>query len=544
MFRQWMCISMLLLIGVPLWAQQTNRGFHVVPTEQRVALVVGNATYKKGPLRNPVNDADSMEAALKACGFNVLKHTDLNRKEMFKTVRAFGDSIKHGGVGLFYYSGHGIQVDSQNYLVPVDADIKTEEEVASQCLDMQLVLDKMNSASNQVNILILDACRNTPVSGVKSWGSSRGLANIGEVPGVLIAYATAPGKVAEDGDGPNSPYTAALVKEMHKPGLSISQFFINVRNRVMEATKGQQTPQEVSILTSPFSFIPRPEAPGSPALPLQPSAVPEPLCTGQPEGSACWMELTNQPKCYVWNPSYSPVETVTWDRQCSGGFAQGKGTLIWVAKSDTTHNAQGTLHDGKQTGDWVFRYSNGSIRKGPFVNGQPTGYWVISYSNATGMKGTLVDGNMHGPWVIQEDNGTVKEGAFKDNKMHGSWVFRHSNGTTQKGIFKDGKQIGHWVWSIPRPNGGIAEGPHKDGKMHGHWIIQKGDGTVMKGSFEDSKQTGDWIISYSNGTVMEGPYEDGKKHGHWVKRDANGRVEDIIYENGEEVNRSPRSKEK
>ena len=261
MFRKWIWICVIALMGIPLWAEDQDRAIkrkrEEMASERRVALVIGNAAYRKDALRNPVNDASAMAAALRACGFTVLKHTDLNRIEMFKAVREFGNNIERGGVGLFYYSGHGIQVDGQNYLVPVDADIEEEDEVESECLGVKLVLAKMETADNRVNILILDACRNNRFGSQNKSLGDGGLANIKKVPtGTLIAFATRPGEVAKDGIGMNSPYTAALVEVMRKRGLMIEQVFKDVREKVKRETAGKQVPREITELEGDFYFLP------------------------------------------------------------------------------------------------------------------------------------------------------------------------------------------------------------------------------------------------------------------------------------------------
>ena len=269
MFRQWLCIGMLFVMCVPLWAQDNRaraikRERDEMASEQRVALVIGNANYtNETELDNPINDAEAMAIALAQCGFKtVLKHTDLDRKAMYKAVREFGDQIKRGGVGLFYYSGHGIQVKGQNYLVPVHADIKEEEEVEVECLNMQLVLDKMERAGNRVNILVLDACRNNNFIKPKSSGGG-GLAGIERAPkGTFIAYATSPNKVAFDGNGSNSPFTAALVDAMVKRGQKIEEVFKEVRKNVLNETSGRQMPWDATSLTGNFYFrLPLPPVP-------------------------------------------------------------------------------------------------------------------------------------------------------------------------------------------------------------------------------------------------------------------------------------------
>ena len=255
MFRQWMCIGVLVLMNIPLWAQQDQyKNFEVeykkMVSEQRVALVIGNQNYENRPLNNPVNDADSMAATLRACGFTVLKHANLDLDSLHTAVYEFGQMIKEGGVGLLYYSGHGIQVDGKNYLVPMNAKIEKEYQVKTRCLNVDEVLYAMEDAGNRVNILILDACRDNPYEGrYRSSGNSGGLATINAPSGTFIAYATAPGQVALDGTGSNNPFTELLVEMIHEPGLKIEEVFKKVRIKI----EGQ-TPWDSSSLTGDFYF--------------------------------------------------------------------------------------------------------------------------------------------------------------------------------------------------------------------------------------------------------------------------------------------------
>ena len=238
---------LFMLIAMPLssWAamiepiESTEK-----VSEQRVALVIGNAAYDHSPLRNPVNDANSMAAALKACGFTVLKHTDLNRSEMFRAMLAFSDSIKRGGVGLFFYSGHAHPVDSENYLIPVDIKvnegISVDNQVKLQGLSMNLVLEMMADAGNRVNILILDA--DTAAMYISTIG-------------MFVACAASPDQRSSDGRGFNSPFTGALVEVMREPGLRIEEVFRKVRTKVVEDTEGRQRPWVMSSLIKDFYFV-------------------------------------------------------------------------------------------------------------------------------------------------------------------------------------------------------------------------------------------------------------------------------------------------
>jgi hypothetical protein len=222
---------------------------------QRVALVIGNSDYKAGPLLNPVNDARAMARALQETNFEVLKYENvLSVADMKKTIREFGEKIQNGGVGLFYYAGHGIQVNGKNYLIPTGAEIYREEEVEYESVDVGFVLAQMEAAHNRMNIVILDACRNNPFA--RSWRSvSQGLAFINAPAGTLIAYATAPGSVASDGTGENGLYTQELLKQIKKPELKIEDVFKNVRVNVLEYSGEQQTPWESSCLVGDFYFV-------------------------------------------------------------------------------------------------------------------------------------------------------------------------------------------------------------------------------------------------------------------------------------------------
>ena len=243
--------------------------------EPRVALVIGNGHYKQSPLLNPLNDARAVAKALAESGFAVTEKEDLGQKDMQLALRDFGDAIKQGGVGLFYFAGHGVQVRGRNYLIPVDADIEREDEVAYNGLDAGQVLDKMDSAGNRLNIVILDACRNNPFA--RSFRSSTsGLAQMEAPVGTLVAFSTAPGSVASDGQGENGLYTQHLLQSLGEPGVKIEDVFKRVRASVRRDSKGRQIPWESTSLEGDFIFVAKPPAP-APAV----AAVPAPVQIAQ-----------------------------------------------------------------------------------------------------------------------------------------------------------------------------------------------------------------------------------------------------------------------
>ena len=221
----------------------------------RTALVIGNAKYEDAPLKNPVNDAEDMAAKLKELGFDVIHEENLNKRGMTNAIRTFGDRLrKNGGVGLVYYAGHGVQVNGRNYLVPLEANIERQFEVENEAIDARRLLAAMEEAENDVNIVILAACRNNPFRSFRSL--SRGLAQMEGPTGSLIAYSTSPGKVAADGEGRNSPYVANLLRHMDENGVPIEQVFKRVRQSMKLAMDDKQIPWETSSLTGDFQFVP------------------------------------------------------------------------------------------------------------------------------------------------------------------------------------------------------------------------------------------------------------------------------------------------
>lgn len=222
--------------------------------ERRVALVIGNAAYKSvSTLQNPVNDSRAMAKSLRTLGFEVIERENASREGIAMAVREYGDKLRGASIGLFYFAGHGVQVKGRNYLIPVDADIAREDEVQYRSFDVNEVLDKMDSARTAVNIVVLDACRNNPFA--RSFKPAQtGLAQMDAPTGTLIAFATAPGSVAQDGDGSNGLYTGALLKHIAAPGVAVEQMFKRVRVDVVNASKNQQVPWESSSLNRDFTF--------------------------------------------------------------------------------------------------------------------------------------------------------------------------------------------------------------------------------------------------------------------------------------------------
>ena len=225
------------------------------PAAPRRALVIGNAAYADSPLRNSIHDATDIADALRRLRFEVTLQRDADKPTLEKAVDLFTQGVPHGSVGLFFFSGHGVQVEGVNYLVPLGARFSAASDVKYYAVAADWILARMDESGMDVKLLILDACRNNPLG--RSWtrALSRGLAVMETPKGSLIAYATSPGKTADDGRGRNSPFTMHLLREVLVPGRPIELVFKAVRVGVQQETGGQQVPWEASSLSGEFIFV-------------------------------------------------------------------------------------------------------------------------------------------------------------------------------------------------------------------------------------------------------------------------------------------------
>lgn len=235
---------LLMLVCINSYAQQS---------ETRVALVIGNSTYKAAPLKNPTNDAKDMATKLKGMGFTVIERHNLTVKQIGSTLREFRSKLTPGSVALVFFAGHGLQINGENYLPAVDADIIGEEDVPTQSLATRQIMDVLGDAKTRLNLVFLDACRNNPYA--RSFRSStRGLARENAPSGTLISYATRPGSVASDGTGRNGLYTSVLLKAMEKKNQPIEQVLKQVVRGVTAASNGAQEPWMEGSFTGDFCF--------------------------------------------------------------------------------------------------------------------------------------------------------------------------------------------------------------------------------------------------------------------------------------------------
>ncbi len=252
-------------IREPVAQPQTSSGNQTLvdlyKDEKRYALVIGNALYPKsvGELRNPVNDAIDMAAELEKSNFDVQLLTNATYGQIRAALLKFKEKLDKGDrdktVGLFYFAGHGLRQDTENYLVPVDAMIEYEDDIWRYCFPVQrMVLTSMEQSNSRLNIVILDACRNSPFRAITRSIGQQGLVEMTKGRGSFIAYATAPGSVATDGAGRNGLYTQEVLKAMRKPGLTIEQVFKEVRLNVLRLSGDKQNTWDSSNITGEFYF--------------------------------------------------------------------------------------------------------------------------------------------------------------------------------------------------------------------------------------------------------------------------------------------------
>ena len=273
---------------------------------QRYALVIGNAAYEASPLRNPVNDARDMAAALQDLGFDVDLLLDATLPQIEAAIEQLNQNLRRGGIGMVFYAGHGIQVNGENYLMPIGANINREQDVRYEAYPLGRLLGSLEDADNDLNIVILDACRNNPFA--RQWrSSSTGLAPVQSARGTLVAYATYPGGLADDGPGRNGVYTEALLEHIRAP-LNVELMLKQVRADVIEATNERQVPWESSSLVGNFSF--NPEAIASP--PATPSTT-EPIgsepATAPTTSPSERLQPSTTPSSPAANSPSSPVQT-------------------------------------------------------------------------------------------------------------------------------------------------------------------------------------------------------------------------------------------
>ncbi len=494
----WIDIIIVALVGVPLWAQDhraIKRDYGEMVPGPRVALVIGNAAYMGNALQNPVNDARGMAQALKNIGFKVIALYDANKSQIGDAIYQFSELIDSEGVSIFYFAGHGLEVDGINYLMPIGAKIQKEYQVKHECNSANEILDMMEEKQgNRINLVILDACRDNPFR-TRSIGG-RGLAAMPIAPGSLVAYAAAPGNVAADVGPVNSPYTGSLIKHIQTPGMEIDDVFKAVGRDVLKATQNKQNPGRYSNLNDDFYLVPLSTNPNTQLVTPSPpsSLLPSPLPLQPPSPSIRYLteKLPNSDveMEFVWISSGtfrmgSPSSEKGW-REEEGPVHQveiGKG--FYLGKYEVTQEQWMTVIG---TQPWTDKQNSQSVRSDPnnpavYVSWEDTQTFVSALNDLAGAQVYRLPteaeweyacrAGRSTPWSFGDDESLLGYYAwYEENACDVGDCYAQVVGTKQAnpwGLYDMHGNVGEWVLdggriynksSLVDPTG-PAIGPHR-----------------------------------------------------------------------------------
>lgn len=544
--------------------------------EKRVALVIGNSAYENvSRLANPKNDAADMSVALTDIGFDVTKIEDADFAEMRKALRQFSKKARSARIALVYFAGHGMEVDRQNYLIPTDAVLASDQDIEYEAISIDL-LNRSVSGASGLSMILLDACRNNPfASKMKTENSTRsigrGLAPVEPNIGSLISYAAREGTTADDGDGRNSPYTKALLNHIKEPGVDVRRIFDKVRDSVMEETGGVQQPFVYSSLPGRDVLL-TPPANNTNVTPNSNTAAPinnaaleleywnsvkdsgsvellnsyiEQYPTGSFAAIAKFriknLENATQTAAVV-APITKNKETL--NNQSPDTFSQAEIRIIQTelrkkgytideidgVEGPTTKNAI-TLYQQ----DWQLA-ETGAISRELMDrlqrNHPDTKAQLVKAINSNcelrdsapearttlEVAGSCKDGEVIGRgeviWTFMRQGKFVTsefKGNFIDGKISGYGVRKFQSGSIYRGEMINGIRNGRGKYTYP--NRDVYEGHYEDGKRHGRGIYYFASGSVFEGTYKNGKKEGDGVYRRSNGSVYEGPYKDDVRHG-------------------------------
>ena len=529
----------LAVLASPSWASQ------------RVALVVGNAGYGAGnipALANPVNDAKLMATALEKSGFEVRLVTDADQAAMRTAIEAFGERLEQAGgdaVGLFYYAGHGVEVRGHNYLIPIGAEIERAVEFQTDAVPAAWVLSWMEAAGNRLNMVILDACRNNPFG--RQRGGSQGLAQMDAPSGTLIAYSAAPGQVAVDGKGENSPYTSALAQTLTEPGLKVEDVFKRVRVTVETATSARQTPWESSSLRGDFYFVAKAEEP--------PAPKPSPA----PVAERVTSELTVRQLAARAYEAAERVHTIAGYRLVVERFPDTLYAGLAAEQLDKLKRTMLPAVDELETALGLRRAERKRIQIGlrgqGFDPGSPDGKFgprtrgaIKAWQHKTGQAATGYLTSQQAEALLTQTPPAARlqpkcaelPGPYLGANQAECWVeianrpgchvwrtHYHSDQVTKwAGRCHEGVAKGHGVYSVSAGSEHSAyegTGTLVEGKASGRWIGEWEDGKRYEGEYRDGKRHGRGVFKFADGRGYEGDWQNGKIHGPGAYFDKSGR---------------------
>jgi hypothetical protein len=518
---------------------------------ERVALLVGNNAYQASPLRSAVNDVRDLGAALREMGFRTIVRENATRKDMIDAIRQFGQAIEGAEVALFFFAGHALQYKERNYLIPVDAQMGSEDDVTFFSVEVAQVFDRMDRARTRFNLLILDACRNNPFEASFKVASA-GLAQMSAPSGTLIAYATAPGAVAADGFGRNGIYTKHILQHIAAPDLPVELLFKRVREGVERETLSRQTPWDSSSLKGDFIFNASNRtasaAPGGPSPDMQlqierefwvsvrdSSRIEdvEAYLAKYPNGQFAALArnrldaLLRPPRSSAPAPRPAPEPVVT----AAGGPATtataaaslaGSPGPIAMAAPPTAGTTPGGATGDRSVAALVppspaaTAGAAGAPQAGagpPSVPAAPATTTQLPRSSSAGRE------IAPGVTELTYDDGAIYRGGMQDGTMHGKGEYR-STSFRYQGEFRNGRRDGKgtYVWA----NGDTYEGEFAEDKPQGTGLFRFASGDRYDGEVKAGVIEGRGVYVSAHGDQFEGTFVDGKPEGLGVYRFANG----------------------
>ncbi|MCM2327315.1 MAG: caspase family protein [Lysobacter sp.] len=511
----------------------------------RVALLIGNNAYPSAPLRNAVNDARDLGAALREMGFKTIVKENTSRAQMIAALQEFGKSLDGAEAALFFYAGHAMQFKERNYLIPIDAVMGSEDDVTFFSVEVSQVFDRMERARTRFNFVILDACRDNPFRDTFKV-SATGLAQMGGPSGTLIAYATAPGATAADGFGRNGIYTGHILQNIKVPDMPVEVLFRKVREGVERDTKRLQTPWELSSIKGDFVFnaTGRPAAAGTGQAGAGPSAdiaaqlelqfwksvqdssnandiqaylekypngvfatlarnrVDSMLGRGRsaPAAAPAASPAVVPPPATTATPAGSPPAAAAKEEPAPAVAAAKVTTappVVAAAPPSAAAAAPATPPAPKPKDDQPGREIAPGIREVNFADG------------------SVYVGGMRGIQLHGKGQYTSKvfkyEGEFRDGLKHGTGKYEWENGDRYEGTFVDDRPSGTGKYQFA--NGDTYEGEVKAGVVAGRGTYVTKAGDRIEGSFVGGLANGTGIYRFASGDRYEGELAGGKPHG-------------------------------
>lgn len=535
----------------------------VQAANQRVALLIGNNNYPSAPLRNAVNDARDLSDALKELGFTTILRENATRQEMIAAIREFGTRLEGAESALFFYAGHAMQFKDRNYLIPTDAEMKSEDDVTFSSVEVSQVFDRMERAKTRFNFIVLDACRDNPF-GSSFKASSSGLAQIGNAPsGTLVAYATAPGSVAADGFGRNGVYTKNILAQIKVPDLPVEIMFKRVREGVERDTRKLQTPWDVSSLKGDFVFnsesgikaanAPAASGPSSDAqlaierefwVSVRDSTRAEDIqayLDKYPSGQ--YTILAKNRLESILRPARAQVAvasaSVTTPAATTG--AEPRSTVTEPAKPA---NAQPVSAAPSPTTQPLSAVVPATAVKPPeskpeapaqVAAAQPTavpppvrpppidtqpgrevapGVREVQFPDGSTYRGGLRGTSLHGSGEYVSKDGFKYRGEYLEGRMHGKGNFTFPNGDSFEGEFANNAPSGKGVYKFA--SGDTYIGEVKAGVIAGRGLYTTKAGDQIDGTFVDGKAIGKGSYKFASGDRYEGDMVQGRLTGKGV----------------------------